>query len=374
MRATIAICLSVLLAAPVALAARGWSPAEEKRVGAEAAAQVEAEYKRYEDPEVTAKLTEMVSIIAAASSRPDVTYEVRLLDTDIVNGFSLPGGIIYVTKGLLNEVQSDHELAGVLAHEIAHNCTYDALRQAESHKKLFMGSTAATIAAILLGATTDTISTVLLAGDLITRGVLGGYSVAMERNADAHAVEYLLKTPYNPVGLLTFMERLAADWRAGPQIDPGYERTHPDPPVRVQELAERLYRAGVDINPRATTQWERPKAEEVEVDGQKVVRVVLWGEEIFRVLTPGPEAETPMARAEAIVARLTALLEAGMQRFEIEVGDNGGNPAVMGRGEVILTVYPEDAAAQGVEQAALAEQAHLALRLALRIEQLGYYW
>lgn len=364
----------VMVAATLAVAwADGhprFSPEYEQRVGAEAAAQVEAQYSLYEDAEALAKVTAIVEEIAKASTRPDVKYDVRLLDTDEVNAFSLPGGIIYVTKGLLQEVQSDDELAGVLAHEIAHNCTYDALVQAERNRNLFTGSVAATIAAILLGADSDTVSTVLIAGEYVRRGVLGGYSIGLEKAADAHAVEFLLKTSYNPVGLLTFMERLAAKWRREPQVDPGVFRTHPDPTERVDALAEQLYLAGVDINPRKTTRWERPKAEEVESDGQKFVRVVLWGQELFRVLVAGPEYETPTARAEAIVSSLTALLEDGVQRYEFHLVDHDGNPTLEARGQAVVTIYPEDAAAQGTEPAILAGQVYAALDEALFRERL----
>ncbi|MFO8078971.1 MAG: M48 family metalloprotease, partial [Armatimonadota bacterium] len=80
----------------------------EKKIGQEAAKQVESEYDRYEDEEAQAKLDAMVSEITSASDRPEVEYDVRLLDTDMVNAFSLPGGIIYVTKGLFGAVQSEH--------------------------------------------------------------------------------------------------------------------------------------------------------------------------------------------------------------------------------------------------------------------------
>ena len=120
----------------------------EKRVGAEAIAQVEKEFKLLDDAEAKARIQEIVSKIVPYTQRPNINYDVRLLDTDIANAFSLPGGTIYVTRGLLDEVQSDDELAGVLAHEIGHNCTWDALTQAERNKKLFRGSVAATIAAI----------------------------------------------------------------------------------------------------------------------------------------------------------------------------------------------------------------------------------
>ncbi|NLO07201.1 MAG: M48 family metalloprotease [candidate division WS1 bacterium] len=349
-----------------------FSPEYEESVGREAAAQVEAEYTRYEDEEAQAKVDAMVAEIAAASTRPEIDYDVRLLDTDIVNAFSLPGGIIFVTKGLLEEVGSDHELAGVLAHEIAHNCTYDALEQAKRNEKLFTGSVAALIASILLGAPSDVVSTVMVAGEYVRRGVLGGYSIKMETAADQHAVDYLLATSYDPVGMLTFMERLAAEYRRKPQLQLGFLQTHPEAPDRVRDLSDYLNRSGVEINRRATTDWERPTAELHEPEeGEPYVRVVLWEVEIFKVLAAGPDHETAMARAEKIVCRLTGALEDGMRAFQLQQTEVGGNPVIGMQNRPILTIYPEDAEAYATDQRTLADEVDYALRRALFKEQLN---
>lgn len=347
-----------------------FSPEYEKKVGEKTVAKVETQYERYKDAETQAKLDAMATEIAAASARPEVTYDVRLIDTEEVNAFSIPGGFIYVTKGLLDEVQSDHELAGVLAHEMAHNCTYDALIQAERNKDLFTGSVAAAIAAILLGAGSQEISTVMVAGEYVRRGVLGGYSIQIERMADHHGAEYVMKTSYNPVGLLTFMERLAAQERREPPRELGVFQTHPLAVERVELLADFLHDSGVEINRRATTSWERPRAEQVKANEQDAALVTLWGEDLFLVLTPGPDHETLMQRAEAIVQVLTDLLADGMEGFEVRLSERDGNPAVVATGEAIVVIYPEDAQAHDLEQAALAGQVKDALRAALRKESL----
>ncbi|MGI5819573.1 MAG: M48 family metalloprotease [Armatimonadota bacterium] len=343
----------------------------EKRIGREAAKQVEDEYDRYEDEEAQAKLDAMVAEIAAATPRPDVEYDVRLLDTEIVNAFSLPGGTIYVTKGLLEEVGSDHELAGVLAHEIAHNCTYDALRQAQRNESMFQTSVAALIASILLGAPSDMVSTVMIAGEYVRRGILGGYSIKMETAADAHAVEYIVRTSYNPVGLVTFMERLAAKYRSKPQFELGFLQTHPDAPDRVNDLKKLLHDAGIEINRRAATDWQRPVAEEVEQEGGcAFVRVSLRELEILRVMAAGPDHETPMQRAEAIVERLTSVMESGMQSYQLQIGRNGDNPVLAASGRILLTIYPDDAEALELSQDEIAAQARFAILEALRRERL----
>jgi predicted Zn-dependent protease len=371
----IAVMTALLVGAPVAVYAAAddppFSETYEEKVGQEAAKQVEAEYDRYEDEEAQKKVDAMVAEIAAASTRPEITYDVRLLDTDMVNAFSLPGGIIYVTKGLLEEVGSDHELAGVLAHEIAHNCTYDALRQAERNEEMFTTNVAALIASILLGAPTDMVSTVMVAGEYVRRGILGGYSIKMESAADEHAVDYILNTSYNPVGLVTFMERLAADYRSKPQVELGFLQTHPEAPDRVKDLKRMLQDAGIRLNRRAATDWEKPKAEQVEPEeAASFVHVQMRGVEIMQVLTAGPDHEQPMARAEAIVGRLTEAMAAGLQAYQLQIGHCGDNPSLAANGTVLLTAYPEDAEALGKSQQQIVQDAKLAILEALRLEHL----
>jgi len=369
------ILMALLVGAALASGDGGkppYSEAYERRIGAEAIREVEKEYKLLDDPEAKAKVEAMASAIAAVSDRPNLTYDVRLLDTDVVNAFSLPGATIYVTKGLLDEVQSDDELAGVLAHEIAHNCTYDALMQADRNKQYFTGSVAATIAAILLGGSSEVVSTVLLAGEYVRQGVLGGYSIDIERRTDHNGALYLLRCgKYNPVGLVTFMERLAAKERREPPSDLGVFQTHPLAVERVQLLTDYLIANGVDINRRATTKWEPPMAEETKVDGQDAATVRLWDEDIFLVLVPGPDAETPMARAQGIVQRLTDLLAQGMQSYELGISLRDGNQVVTGRDEPIITVYAADAEAQQLEAGRIALNIKSALERALFKEHLN---
>ena len=371
---TVALCALVLTGLAYAAADESarppFPPEYEKRVGEETVAKVEAEYETYQDEETLAKLTAMAAEITAATIRPEVTYEVHLLDTEEVNAFSVPGGFVFFTKGLLDEVQSDDELAGVMAHEIAHNCTYDALIQADRNKDLFTGSVAAAIAAILLGASSSEVSTVLIAGELVRRGVLGGYSLEIERMADHHGTESLLKTSFNPVGLLTFMERLAAKERREPPKVLGVYQTHPLPQKRVKWLADLLDESGVEINRRATTKWDPPQAEEVKADDKDAAKVSLWGEDLFLVLTPGPNHETPMQRAEAVVKTLTDLLAAGMERYELQIGERDGNPALVAQAEAIIVVYPEDAEAHCAEADKLAADVKEALERALVKESL----
>jgi beta-barrel assembly-enhancing protease len=338
----LAFAVSCLLAQ--AVWAGQWSDEYEKKVGAETVVEVEKQYKVYEDKDALAKLVDMTTEIAKHTTRPDVKYTVKLLDTDEENAFSIPGGWVYVTKGLLKAAQSDDELAGVLAHEIGHNCCYDSLDGAEKSKKLFMGSAAAALAAILCGAKSEMIGGVLAAGEYFRRGVLAGYSIDVETRADRNGMSYMLKSKYNPVGLLTFMERLAAEERHEPPVTLGVFQTHPMAEERVKLLSGYLEDAGVEINRRATTKWDKPTAEEVKLGDKPGLRVKLWGETILETTSTGGAASLK-ERGDQIVASLTNALAAGTEAYEVRPAKRGGQSVVLARDLVVFATVADDAPA-----------------------------
>ncbi len=365
------MALVVALAVAVSAVAAKWSPEEERKIGEKVCAEIEKEYKRWDNKDALKRVQAIVNEIAPHTDRPEIKYDVRLLDVKEKNAFSIPGGFIYVTRGLIEDVQSDDELAGVLAHEIAHNCTYDALNQAKRSSRMFLGSLAAGLAAILLGAKSDVVRATVTAGLYARQAILSRYSIDIEARADRNAVRYLLKTKYNPVGLLTFMERLAREERRKMPGDPGIFQTHPLSRKRVAMLIDTLTQAGVTINRRAVLKWRKPEVKQVEVAGGKWPAVTWWDHTIFVVV--GPDAKAAKARAAAIAKRLTDVLAAGALRsdFTIKGTDNGA--ALVGRGQVVLTATAEDAKAQGKKDPAeLAKAALQAVNHALTRERLEY--
>lgn len=273
--------------------AAGWSEEREKAAGEEVVAYVEKEYELWEDEEVLRQVEEIVAEIVPQTQRPDVKYTVKLLDSDEINAMSIPGGYIYVHRGLAEDAQSEHELAAVLAHEIAHNCTYDAMEQAGRSKKLFIGGVSAALVAIFAGASHDEISTVLAAGAYVRQGILSRYSIDMEQRADLNAIEYMVNTRYNPVGLLTFMERLGAATYASYRPDYGIFETHPQHTERCAYIIQAIYDAGLDINRRAVTKWDLPTVETIAPEDGDAdpatapARLSLWGEPIVTIERPG---------------------------------------------------------------------------------------
>lgn len=358
--------------------ARTYSPEYEAKVGDEAAAQIDKEYKAWTGPEAEEKLKSvqaMVDGIRAATSRPEVKYVVKLVDAPEENAFTIPGGRIYVTKPLLTSVQSDAELAGVLAHEMAHNVTYDALRQIDRDQRLTIGTLAAVLASALVGARGEKIFGVLQAGGLVTGGMMSQYSIEIERDADLHAVQFLLKTSYGPVGLLTFMERLAARERASVQFEMGIAQSHPGSIERAAYLRQALDDAGVAINRRAVTKWSPPTVEKVTIGEGEQARegrsLKLWGVEVLRY-EAAPVGRSLDERGADMAEALRKALSEGADEWGFVAQQIGDGPewAVLGGGVPIITVSSADAAVFGKGVPETARAAAGAIRRALRKDYL----
>jgi len=200
------------------------STSQEVDVGRQAAAQVEAQYPVSRDP----KLNQLVNdvghtILRYTTPRPGIQYTFKVLDISDINAFSLPGGWVYVDKGLIDATHgSVNEVAGVIAHEIGH---VQARHAAE-----MMGREE--IYGIAIGTLTKG-NTAQWASVFANLNLLH-YSREDEYQADRLAVDYLLPSPYNPQGLIDFFEYLLA--RQGEGHTPQFLRTHPLTRDRITRL------------------------------------------------------------------------------------------------------------------------------------------
>ena len=350
--------------------AKQWTAEYEKQVGDEALAQVKKDYKLWDNPTEQQRVQSIVNDLRPFTQRPDVEYQVLLLDTDEENAFSLPGGTICVTRALLPAVQSDAELAGVLAHEMAHNCTYDALEQAQRAQQISLPLMAAVIATMLTGRGSEMVGTTLMAGLYVANGILSHYSIKIEAQADGNGLAYMLADhKYNPVGFLTFMERLAAEERGSPPVTLGVFQTHPFSTQRVMAVTHQLLAAGVEINRRAVTKWDPPQVAAEKVGDQDAQVLSLWGRRLLAFNWAPPESD-PTQRGADMVSRLTALLATGAEGWDFWTEPEGDAVALKGRGETVLTVYPADAALVGSKPQQVADQARNGLEAAFFAERL----
>ena len=172
-------------------------------------------------------------------------YTFKVVDDKDVNAYSLPGGFIYVNKGLLNYIHSDDELAGVLGHEITHVMHHHILKLIHEQNKLQNVLNPVQLAAIAMifagrGNAGQAGVGLLEGSQLYQVARINGYSVIAEQDADHGSILLLQHTHYNPVGLYSFMVRLASYERNhGFAGDMGILRDHPPGPERV-EAAKKL--------------------------------------------------------------------------------------------------------------------------------------
>ena len=223
----------------------GLSPEEAKRFGREQHPKVVAQFGgAYEDPALVRYVDSIGQFLAAASHAPRVGYTFTVLDSPIVNAFALPGGYVYVTRGLLALADSEAEVAGVLAHEIAHiTARHGSKRQSKG--------TLAGLGLTILGAVTDNPALVNL-GRVGAQAVLSAYSRKEEHEADEIGVRYLSRAGFEPGAMSSFLAKLKrqSEFEAslhGRSPRPGLDffATHPRTPERVARSVEAARRTSV---------------------------------------------------------------------------------------------------------------------------------
>jgi len=184
----------------------------EIRAGERNHQEVLLQYKFYDSPRMETYLNTIAAGIAEVSTRPNLPYRVVILDEDEVNMFGGPGGFIYVTSGLLKFVESEPEIAGLLAHEIAHisHFDYSNIPHLSKMQTVYKGMVRGTELA------RDSIGTYGTAAYYGVKGIgkvapyIGGqFGADQEIMADELAIKYLQKAGYDPRGLQSAVEKLA---------------------------------------------------------------------------------------------------------------------------------------------------------------------
>jgi predicted Zn-dependent protease len=303
------------------------------------------------------------------SRRVAFAFSFKVAQSKEVNAFSLAGGPIYVTTGLLEYVQSDHELAAVLAHEVAHVTHHHLVQLIQKQSKAEQKLLWAMLAGLLTGAAgSPDFGNVMMGAQLYTIAKQYGYGRDAERDADKTAVKYLQRTRYSPIGMLTVMKRFARDEaRQGREL--GIFQSHPYARERAELVAGHLKEAGVRVDPgmeREISNAFHVETRTASVAGRSVAELLLNGELMFRAAPA--EGKTPMERARAIEQRLEELLDQSLSMRDLRLSDDGSQ--ILARGVPLLTVYPEDASVNELTVPAASKRALDVLLKALWKEQL----
>jgi predicted Zn-dependent protease len=210
---------------------------EEMAMGRKAAEETEKQMPILDAPLLTAYVDSVGQKIAQASRRPTLKYSFKIVNTASVNAFSLPGGYVYVNRGLLDFVQGESELAGILAHEVGHVVAYhsmnDVARRALVDRVIYEGKKA--------GLLDDQQVTDMLQryGGPILLFVDRKFNREEESEADMLGLYNSIRAGYDPQGLISALARLSR-FTGNPTLVEALLMNHPLPGERVQALREEL--------------------------------------------------------------------------------------------------------------------------------------
>lgn len=334
----------------------------DKKDGAEIAKEVAKQVKFSEKAEYLSRVSRIGGEIAAIANkeRVEVTwgdkrlspfeYKFFVVQGEDVNAFSVPGGYIYVYEGLVEFAESDDELAGVLAHEIAHASFRHIATMMNEQKKFDWVTLGAILAAIW---SPRDAGNILIPTGLAMQGVQSGWSVDAEEAADYGALQYITKSKYNPLGNLTFMERLAYRDRYQPKIDWGIYQTHPHAEDRAKTMLKKLRSLGTSIARSSVTTSLRATSKIGDTGIE-----VWFGQTRIHVFS-GDDAQK---RADRATDHLNAFFDRVPALFDVEVQ---GAATLSGAKRTLFEVQPADAVAEKIELGECVDRAYQALRKAV---------
>lgn len=216
-----------------------YSTDKEVAMGQAIAKRVDEEYKMAEDPLLKDRVETIGKKIAKVCDRKEIDYHFNVLDDEEVNAVSLPGGYIYINRGLIEKIDNDDQLAGVIAHEVGH------IVARHSIKKLQASQIYTVLRVLTAAAPSGSASEAGSAADAAFTELMLGYSREDELLADQLAARYMKLAGYDPKGMITMLEKLDDISKRKPPREKIYFRTHPYISDRVRVVKQEI---GENIN------------------------------------------------------------------------------------------------------------------------------
>jgi predicted Zn-dependent protease len=211
---------------------------QEVAIGRELHPKTLQQFGRYDDEALQGYVNEIGQRIARVSHRPELQYTFTVLDTQDINAFALPGGYVYITRGIMAYLNSEAELVAVLGHEVGHVTARHAVRQQA-------GATATGVGATIVGILTGSGELASVA-NMAGTALVSGYGRDMELEADDIGAQYLDRLGYDPDAMIDvvrllknqemFEVQLARQEGREPRVYHGVFATHPDNDTRLKEV------------------------------------------------------------------------------------------------------------------------------------------
>ena len=350
-----------------------YSQKSEEKMGREYAKDIEKDIVLIKDPAILERVQRVGQTLATIANDHQVDasyggadvfqfkYQFKVVEDKEINAFSLPGGIIYVNSGLMELCESDDELAGVLAHEIAHASHHHISQIMRKQSKVDRYIALVTLAGILGNMPSRDLNNLLFGAQMIRTGKISSCTQEAEKDADRTAVAYMAKSPYNPEGLLTFMRKLEAKHDENPTTTLGIFQTHPSPFRRVTSITKAMRDAGIKMDLRKMRDIAYAKAVPVQ-EGSDSYYVMLCQKVIYTPASLG-SGTTSKERAEAISKNINASLDSVIKPKDIL--SDFANKALTARGNQLIKVEPEDIALNGGDEKAIIAKTRAAIEYAV---------
>jgi Zn-dependent protease with chaperone function len=299
---------------------------QEIRIGRQGAAQIESHFKVVKDPAINERVTRIGMTIAAVTERPRLPWTFKVVELNDANAVALPGGFVYLTTGLLRFVRSDHELAAVIAHESTHAAHGHGL-------EMMRRSNVATFVTILVAVFTR--DPALINGSMVVAGgVLSGYSRDLEKEADLTGLDYLTRTSYAPVGMLTLLEHLQRREQLTGQSEFTAYGDHPSTAERVQYVEAAMRARRIPINRRVSANYLALSVRDGTDGGVPFAEILVNNRLIVRLADP------PRIKEAAEV--LDRLFDADLEPYEVMTRETQGGWGIFAQAWAVLRLTPRD--------------------------------
>lgn len=222
-----ALLTASVLAATPASAVNLFSVQQDVEVGGRAAADAERQLPMLRDATVQNYVSAIVGRLAAQAPGPRFQYRVKVVDAADINAFALPGGYIYVNRGLIAAARSEAELAGVLAHEMAHVAERHGTEQAT---KAYGAQAGVGVLAQVLGGRDRRLGLgEQIVGTLGLNAMFMKFSRGAENEADQVGAQMMARAGYDPMAMASFFDLLDAQRKSNPNAVAQFFSSHPSP-------------------------------------------------------------------------------------------------------------------------------------------------
>jgi beta-barrel assembly-enhancing protease len=280
----------------------GMSTDEEIDLGRSVARQVEKRYGLVTDAALQERVTRIGNNLAAVADRKGLPYTFKVLNCKDINAFALPGGFIYINKGLIDYLSTDDELAGVIGHELGHVVKRHIIKQMEKAEAYSIG--------LLVAFGDKGIALQSLALEV----VMAGYSRGDESEADYLGFVHTQRAGYNPYSMLIGLQRLG---ELGDDANFDLFSDHPETSVRISKVEGYLRDA-------------------------KISPVVTLTDKAARISGPGLDLPPLYATYQGVKPLYRAELAAGVLYQLSKRPELSGDRFIVDPGEIYTTIYYED--------------------------------